>query len=65
MARSYGPRDDGTGDRWEQGGMTYTVNSTDDATAGEGGFYLSMQDNETGEKATAVYDADYNLLKFD
>lgn len=60
-----GPRPDGTGDQWEQGGMRYTVNPADDPAAGPDGFYLSMQDIETGDKATAVYDGNYNLIKFD
>lgn len=60
-----GPLPDGTGDQWDQGGMRYTVNPADDPAAGEGGFFMSQQDLATGEKATALYDADYNLLKFD
>ncbi len=36
--RTHGPRADGTGDRWERGDMTYTVNDTSDPAAGEGGF---------------------------
>lgn len=59
-----GPRPDGTGDQWDQGGMRYTVNPTDDPQAGSDGYYLSMTDLETGSKATAVYDGNDNLLDF-
>lgn len=54
---------DGTGDQWIQGGMRYTVNSTSDPRA-PGGYYLSMTDLATGAKATAVYDATGDLVRF-
>lgn len=54
------PRNNGEGDRWTEGDMTYTVNPTDDPAAGEGGFYLSQQDTE-GNKASAVYNEDYTF----
>ena len=60
-SRGFGPRKDGTGDRWEQGGFTYTVNQSG-IEGNREGFYLSMQDNATGDKATWTYDADYNLI---
>ena len=51
------------GARWVQGGMRYTVNSTEDPTA-PGGYYLSMTDLDSGAKATAVYDRNGYLLRF-
>jgi hypothetical protein len=56
--------DPNVGAQWNEGGMRYTVNPTSDPAAGPDGFYLSMLDLETGAKATAVYDGDYNLIKF-
>lgn len=56
-----GPQN-GVGDQWEQGGIRYTVNPADDPAAGPGGFYLNQLDLQTGAKATAVYDANYNLV---
>ncbi len=53
------------GAQWDQAGMRYTVNPTDDPAAGPDGYYLSMLDLESGDKATAVYDGRGDLLKFD
>ena len=52
-----GSRPEGEGAQWSQGGITYTVNSTDDPKA-PGGYYLSMRDEQTGDHTTAVYNPD-------
>jgi hypothetical protein len=46
--------------QWEQDGVKYTVNETSDPAA-PGGYYLSQEDTETGDHATAVYNPDDTL----
>lgn len=43
--------------QWVAGGVQYTANPANDPNA-QGGYYLSQTDMETGDKATAVYNAD-------
>lgn len=49
------------GEQWEEGGMRITVNSAlDDRVKGEG-YYVTLEDLETGAKSTAVYNEDGTL----
>jgi len=50
-------RTSNVGDKWEDNGVGYTVNPTDDENA-PGGYYLSQKDTQTGDHATAVYNTD-------
>lgn len=47
--------------KWDQGGITYTVNPADDKRAGSGGYYLSMNDpSKPGQEGhgSVLYRAD-------
>ena len=44
------------GEQWTQGGDTFTVNSTNDPKAGDGGYYVSQSDGK--DHATAVFTSD-------
>ena len=51
------------GDRWVEGDIRYTCNSSSQLSNDPGSYYLSMDNLKTGAHATAVYNSDGTLAE--